>query len=431
MAVGDALGQSVKGLKPETVKQHFKQVDDFKDTKPYIGKGIKRFRMQGLYGVQTQQALAVADSLLAKRKLDRADISDTLIRMSANGPDGYFGVFRRPEGCFYRAVQSLPNRRDPLQSEDAYATGAYLSMVVPIALYSQRHSPALLTQWVDAAMLMTRHPWEITGAALTGFLLMRFLEREPPPEDAGTCLSTSRILVKEATEFCKSVEVWLKENRMATVYSDDLDIGAMSQTFQELEHRIVDAPPEDSQAWIAANASAFLGKTVSHPTQGFALTLVPLALLRLLRAGNGFEKLMTDTLALGREADKLGTLVGAWGGAWHGFQSIPEKWKKGLVNAREIKLRGESLSQRKAPKGAKDLIEMELGLTQKEEEDGRRFLSRDSKKSAKTQPLEDLWLDDEPTDAIAELKEDPRKWRQFEKEKTRKKRDRRKNFPLE
>ena len=118
MAVGDALGQSVKGLKPETVKQYFQRVDDFKDTKPWIGKGIKRYRMKGLYGVQTQQALAVADSLLAKRKLDRADIADTLVRMSASGSDGYFGVFRRPEGCFYRAVQSLPNRSDPLQAED-------------------------------------------------------------------------------------------------------------------------------------------------------------------------------------------------------------------------------------------------------------------------------------------------------------------------
>ena len=106
------------------------------------------------------------------------------------------------------------------QADDAYATAAYLTMVVPVALYAQRHSPALLTQWVDTTMLMTRHPWEITGAALAGFLLMRFLEREPPPQDAGTCLSTSRILVKEAVEFCKSVETWLKENRPATALSE-------------------------------------------------------------------------------------------------------------------------------------------------------------------------------------------------------------------
>ena len=47
MAVGDAMGQSVKGLKPETVKQYFKQVDGYKDVRPYIGKGIKQYRMPG------------------------------------------------------------------------------------------------------------------------------------------------------------------------------------------------------------------------------------------------------------------------------------------------------------------------------------------------------------------------------------------------
>ena len=57
MAIGDALGQSVKGLKPETVKQYFKQVDTYHDVRPFIGKGIKQYRMAGLYGVQTQRAL--------------------------------------------------------------------------------------------------------------------------------------------------------------------------------------------------------------------------------------------------------------------------------------------------------------------------------------------------------------------------------------
>ena len=40
MAVGDAMGQSVKGLKPETIKQYFKQVDSYKDVRSYIGKVV-------------------------------------------------------------------------------------------------------------------------------------------------------------------------------------------------------------------------------------------------------------------------------------------------------------------------------------------------------------------------------------------------------
>jgi ADP-ribosylglycohydrolase len=110
MAIGDALGQSVKGLKPETVKQYFKKVDGYHDVRPYIGKGIKQYRMAGLYGVQTQRALAVCDSLLKTKKPNGEDLSDLLVRMSAHGPENYFGMFRRPEGCFYKSVQDLPNR---------------------------------------------------------------------------------------------------------------------------------------------------------------------------------------------------------------------------------------------------------------------------------------------------------------------------------
>ena len=77
MAVGDAMGLAVKGLKPETIKQCFGQVDGFKDVKPFIGKGIKDYRMPGLYGTLTQSALAVCDSLLKNKKLDTTDIADS------------------------------------------------------------------------------------------------------------------------------------------------------------------------------------------------------------------------------------------------------------------------------------------------------------------------------------------------------------------
>ena len=59
---------SAKSMKPETVRQLFGSMDGFKDVRPFIGKGIKRFKMQGLYGGQTQSALVIADSLLKNKK---------------------------------------------------------------------------------------------------------------------------------------------------------------------------------------------------------------------------------------------------------------------------------------------------------------------------------------------------------------------------
>ena len=106
--------------------------------------------------------------------------------------------------------------------------------------------------------------------------------------------------------------------------------------------------------------------------------------------------MLTETLNLGREADKRGALVGAWAGALHGFSGIPDSWKSGLVNGREIRLRGEALAKRKKGLAGRDLLEMELGLTQKEAEERRKYLPKEARKSAKQSPvLEDLWLEEE------------------------------------
>ena len=57
MAIGDAMGLSAKSMKPETVKQLFGSMNSFKDVSPFIDKGVKRFKMKGLYGIQTQSSL--------------------------------------------------------------------------------------------------------------------------------------------------------------------------------------------------------------------------------------------------------------------------------------------------------------------------------------------------------------------------------------
>ena len=49
MALGDAMGLSAKCMKPETIQQLFGSMNSFKDVRPFIGKGIKRLKMQGLY----------------------------------------------------------------------------------------------------------------------------------------------------------------------------------------------------------------------------------------------------------------------------------------------------------------------------------------------------------------------------------------------
>ena len=424
MAVGDALGQSVKGLKPETVKQYFKQVDQYHDVRPFIGKGIKQYRMAGLYGAQTQRALAVCDSLLKTKKPNGEDLSDLLVRLSAHGPENYFGMFRRPEGCFYKSVQDLPNRSVPLQADQASAYACYFSMIVPLALYQQRPSKTLMQYCIEAALLLSRHTWEVAGAAVTGWVTVRLLNEDGLPEGSA--------LLSEAAEFCKTAEAWYQENYPDRFTLAEKKPEAMSRTLHDLADQYSQGSSENLPAWICDNASSYIGTKIVHATQGHALTILPLALVRLLMPGQDFAGALTGTLNLGRETDKLGGLLGAWAGAVHGLSGIPQDWQTGLVNAREIKLRGEALAKRKKGSVGKDLLDMELGLTQKEAEERRRYMPKEPAKSAKKGTvLEDLWLEEEAEETLLQLKEDPRRWREFERDKTRKKRDRRRNFPSE
>ena len=77
-------------------------------------------------------------------------------------------------------------------------------------------------------------------------------------------------------------------------------------------------------------------------------------------------------------------------------------------------------------KEQKDLVAMEAGLTSKEFEESKRNSPKESKKSIQIK-LQNLWDDDETS---VPSKEDRAEWRKFQKDKTRSKRDRRKNIPF-
>ena len=150
-------------------------------------------------------------------------------------------------------------------------------------------------------------------------------------------------------------------------------------------------------SWICQNASDRHKTKIISPVQGYVLTLLPLCLLLVLREGRGFDSSLTTGLNMGKEADKTGILIGIWAGAIYGWQGIPESWRSGLVNGKEIRLRGEGLFSGRFPKEAKDIYEMELGLTTKEFEVGKKYFSKPSTKFTRPTPRPMLSWEDEDT----------------------------------
>ena len=68
LAVGDALGAPLEGLSPQQIKAHYGRVTDYVDSTLAWKKKRHRWRLQGLYTDDTQQALALCDVLLERRR---------------------------------------------------------------------------------------------------------------------------------------------------------------------------------------------------------------------------------------------------------------------------------------------------------------------------------------------------------------------------
>lgn len=428
MVVGDAMGSGVRGLKPQTIIQCFKGMDGYKDVRPFIGKGVMHYRTQGLYGSLTQSALAVCESLMENKKLDFDDIIQTLLRMSAGGPETAFGVFRHCAGRFRKTVEEFPNRKDPFLAELNTAYCNYAAMAVPIALYLRTDRSAMMKACLETGLLMSRHPWEAVGTALTGFFSVRFLEVEVGDEESPDL--QPEIIFAEAASFCEEAENLFKKLQPEIWNEWGEEKGrAMSRTFSSLSENCQTMDENSTLDWICKNASKYCKTEILHPAQGYVLTLIPLAAIMVVKQKRNFESVLTHALNHGREADKLGILTGAWAGALYGFSRIPDSWKTGLVNSKEIRLRGEALANRKAPKGAKDLLEMESGLTFKEMEVSRKFSSQKSKKPGRKVSKSTEALAKETTaDALVDLKDDAYGLRKYQRDKSRQKRDRRRNL---
>ena len=425
MALGNAMGLSAKSLKPETIQQLFGSMDGFKDVIPYIGKGVKQYKMKGLYGSQTQSALVISDSLLKNKKVDPKIISHLFLKMSANGPEHYFGTFRQPGKSFFQSVTGL-TEDPPRTPKHNMADATFLSMGIPAGLLYREKPEVGIHLNIAIGLMMSRNLCEITGLALTGYIASRLLQFEP--EKNNESFEQTELILRDMEMFCQKIENQLKKtapNLWET--TPESEHGMLGKTIKNLrEQWNIDF--DELLSWVCKNASERYQTKITSPAQGYVLTLLPLCLIIVLRKYCGFDSTLTNVLNMGKEADKTGFLVGTWAGAIYGWNGIPETWRSGLVNGKEIRIRGEGLFSRSFPKEAKDIYEMELGLTSKEFETGKKYFQKPKKFTRPTPRPMLSWEDEDTKESNIPEKSDAVNWRKFEKNKSRTKKNRRKNL---
>ena len=420
MAIGEAMGSAVRGMKPATIKQYFNSMDSYKEVRPFIGKGVKNYRMQGLYGTQTQTALVLCDLFLSKKKMDRDAFLSNLLELKQTGPELYYGMYRRPEACFRRALESVPKNPECEPPEPGIATATFVTVGVIPALYYHGRTKAIVQNSLLACLTLSRKFQELVGTLVAARLVDNLLEI--PPESKVN-MQWQKIL-GNAVRFAKEAETELpKILPSICVELPQKTINGVSSAFEILTKEGLDM--DEALRVITKHATEKLSRPISHPTQGTSLTLPPIALWMLANC-DSFGETLTSTLNLGGESDKLGAIVGALAGAFYGANSIPEAWRSGLVNTKEIKIRGDALATRKKPSKLKPLFEMEAGLTRKEAEERAKFLTSEPKKKLRHQSKANA-LEEEGENALPE-RENRKGRRIYEREKSRKKRDRRRNI---
>ncbi|RJP56496.1 MAG: hypothetical protein C4541_12250 [Candidatus Auribacter fodinae] len=421
-AIGDALGAPVEGLRPGHIKTLFKRLDSFVDVQQFKKKGIKYFRMKGLYTDDTQQVLAVCDTLIIHNSLTPDILSDTFISMSKHTMYGDCGVFRGSGYCFRKTMQSYLNGAEWDQAEGSTAGCMAAVRIPPVAIYYIDDPVQMKLKIIEAALVTHKDPIGISAALWQGSLIAQLLRLSPDaPLDIDGLLSY-------CAGFCREGEELLASQYSHLLYASHPDgIYAVSNMIPQFSKILQSSDSTAIDLFILEYARQYASQPLHKLTVPYALTLVPLAMRIFFLSHTSFYDPVVEAVNMGGDTDTLASLVGALTGSYRGFSAIPGRWVEGLVNMNQIKARAEALVKSKKGLELQELTEMEKKLTHKEFDFRQKFESAQFSKSSGSALKKKTISDEDDYEELKPSRKNKADWRQHEREKSMQKRMRRQN----
>lgn len=423
-AIGDALGAPVERLKPGHIKTLFNTLDDYIVAHNYLKRGLKSYRAKGFYTDDTQQMLTVCDTILDNNGLIPDKLAEKFIEMSKEDIPGGFGVFRGTGRFFRNTMHELINGI-PWDIATGDTAGCMAAVRIPPVVMRYFDNPIqIMTKTIESSLVTHKDPIGISAALWQAYILRELIlySSEKPPDITD--------LLNKAEQFCGKGERILASNYKHIITTSHTEgIYAVSSFIQNFGEILQTNDDSLIDKHILGYANKYSSKPIRKLTVPFSLAIIPLAMKIFFQitqhADASFEKTIVTAINLGGDTDTLGALIGALAGAYYGFDAIPKKWKTGLVNIHQIKLRAEILSKEKKKSGYQNLFEMEKKLTQFEAAQFEKYSSLIKKKPKK--PVKKI----EPVPSlkkhIVPPKEKKADRRKFEKNKTQQKKHRRKN----
>ena len=361
LAVGDALGAPLEGLSPQQVRAHYGTVNDYVDGAKAWKKKPFRWRLPGLYTDDTQQALALADVMLATGRVDLDRLAEVYVDLAT--PDlGHAGSHRGVGRSFRQVLADLKRGVSPRETgQDSVGIGAAMR-IAPVGLYFADQPDALFEAVVAASLMTHRDVRSIAGALAVALGVARLVEGDE---------RSPGFLFRLAGDVAKA------EDRLAADHAGPVaSIGgyrrSLSTSIAHVES-LLELPRDRALGALVDGANRQGPESpVRRATQGFPPALIPTCLYVLLTT-ESLEEAIVDVVNLGGDADSAGAILGALAGASYGVSAIPDRWLNGLQNLDGIDLRARALADRSSRGLAiPDLVGREHELS------AREVSSRDS-----------------------------------------------------
>ncbi len=364
MAIGDALGAPLEGLSSQQIKSHYGRVKNYVDgiqawkRKPY------RWRLRGLYTDDTQQALALCDTLLEYGRIEPERLAEIYLNLA--NPKGTFVGAHRGIGRSFRQVLAALERGVPahLAGQEGAGIGAAMR-IAPVPLYFGDDTDAAFDSILAASLMTHRDIRSLTGALAVAHTIRRLLADEP--RDPSLLLWVASDLVKD-------------ENRIAESHTEYVikladHPRSLPRTIAHAESVLELSRDRALNALVDEANRHGAEPSCRRPTQGFPPACIPTCLYLLLTT-DCFEEAISEVINLGGDADTAGAILGAMAGAYYGVDDIPKRWLDGLQNREGIDARAYALVQQ-STLGLEipDLVATERELTRREGETLEQFHS--------------------------------------------------------
>lgn len=369
LAVGDALGAPMEGLKDGHIVQLFGRVEGFVDAARAFSDKPRRWRLSGLYTDDTQQALALADALVKCRGLNRAYFAGLLLDLARAETGLPLGAHRGAGDDFRATINALQGKTPADQAGRPSAGVAPMARAAPVGLYFAGEGEALLRAAIEQGLVTHRDPRALVMAAVMARAVELSVsgawDRMKPALRAADLL-----------EPAAAAERMVEREYIHLIPVACMDRFGLALSGLQLLPRLYELPSEKmafNQIVAEANRQ-FPEHKITEPGQGFVMA-AGLSALFIALAAPDFEDGVLRAVRLGKDTDTMAAIVGAILGARLGESAIPGPWRAKLVNAGQVAARGEALLNKCFDGLAiKDLVKMETELTVKEEELRKAFI---------------------------------------------------------